>query len=183
MLLWIWAASLATIGCDQGDYRAASAGASASNTPSAAAVAERAGAASAPEPADSGPTAAEIDERALELLDDDDESRKVEARAWLKQPDSRVWEGSKEATIQFVDQMYGAGAPKVWAAGVIDDEEWKVSLTSMFVVELPNDKAARQRIFNAYNTFISGGQELSEDEKNEYGAQEKGQKYLVLEYD
>ena len=84
---------------------------------------------------------------------------RVEARSWLA---SNARRGnpiainhfrSREESTRFVDDLYAAGAVRVWADIIAyhDVEEWGGPSTDTIVVELPADAAARARLLALCN--------------------------------
>jgi len=84
---------------------------------------------------------------------DFNESRKVEAKAWLNSPLHSIRGEDKKKVLKFVNQFYGAGAKKVYIAGIETHFNGKnpPTETGQFIlVVLPQDEEARQKFFIAH---------------------------------
>jgi hypothetical protein len=108
----------------------------------------------------------------------------AEAKDWLspKHENHSLWKGDKKAITKLVDDLYEAGAVKVYAVGF--DKEDKVQVVAMFVAELPKDAAARKKVFKTHNKFWKEYlSDEDEEELKEFMEKDNGQKYIVLNFD
>ena len=114
--------------------------------------------------------AADEDKQIEEWLSEPD---KAEARQWLKSSSHILFEGDKDVAIKLVDDLYRVGAKQVWVIGIA---EWGDSeVAAAFVAVLPDDAAARKRMFAIESDF----QRLVEGDP----ASDVGQKYLHFSFD
>lgn len=112
---------------------------------------------------------------------EDDGNRAAEARAWLdpKNTQNVLWKTTRAQTMQFVDDLYDAGALKVLAVyASTKDGTIPVNLCADLLIVLPNDAAVRKKIFKAYNRI----------DKEIWGpdhepTRDDGRKYLELNMD
>ena len=102
-------------------------------------------------------------------------SNAAEARAWLKDANHVIFEGSKEEVTKLVEDMYAAGAKEVRITGVVDIEG--AQLSASLAVALPEDPAARMRVFDVERALYKAW----EDE--EAATQDVGQKYMDFAFD
>ncbi len=136
-----------------------------------------------------GPHVAEVndlvsepDQQALEMLAN--KATIAEAKAWLAaDPKQHVlWKGDRQAISQLVDSLYAAGAPNVSAADISKEEGFE--LVALFVVTLPDDPAARAKVFKTHNdfwrTYLT---DVDEDELADFQESDRGQKHLTLNFD
>jgi hypothetical protein len=98
------------------------------------------------------------------------EPNHAEAREWLRDPSHILFEGSREHVIALVDQFYHAGAPKVYVTGI--DRLMDSDVTATIVVELPAEKGARKKVFDAEASW--------QKDAGEDPALDVGQKYLRI---
>lgn len=120
------------------------------------------------------------DEAAKDLLDD--KTHIAEAKDWLSPNHENhvLWKGDRKAITQLVNDLYEAGATKIWAADT--NEMGKNQIVAMFVAELPTDKDKRAKVFEVHNNFWkkAGG---SAEDVAEFLIEEQGQKYILLDFD
>ena len=90
---------------------------------------------------------------ALAAGKEDDGDRAAEARAWLdpKNTQNVLWKISRAQTMQFVDELYEAGAKKVYAIYSPKDKTIQVNLCAILLIELPTDSEARKKVYKAFN--------------------------------
>lgn len=107
----------------------------------------------------------------------------AEAKAWLADEKGHVlWKGDRGEIKQLVERLYGAGAPKVYAAGISKDGPNEI--VAQFMAELPSDAAARARIFQVQSAFWKSYlDEPTEDDLQMVIEEDKGQKYLIFNFD
>src|SRR5689334_20903555 len=136
-----------------------------------------------PEPENPAEQAKSGDEEVTKELLADKETY-AEAKDWLspKHTNHALWKGDREAIVKLVDQLYEAGAVKVYAVGF--DKADNPQIVAQFVAELPTDAAARKKVFSTHNKFwkkyLSGE---DEEELKSFMEKDNGQKYLVLNFD
>lgn len=101
------------------------------------------------------------------------EPNHAEALEWLKAENKRraVFKWGKKQAIDLVENLYRRGAVKVYVADISSDQVFG-ELTAQMVVVLPEDAAARKKLFEWYNS--SFGDDVQKDQ---------GQKYLLLTLD
>lgn len=108
----------------------------------------------------------------------------AEAKAWLapNQTNHWLWKGDRDAMIRLVDSLYAAGALAVHAVEILKEGDQQIAAT--FVVTLPEEPSARGRVLKVHNDFWNQhlAEEAEEDRKS-FLAAERGQKYLVLDFD
>jgi hypothetical protein len=117
-----------------------------------------------------------------ELLANKDEY--AEAKEWLlpKHENHKLWKGNREAITKLVDDLYTAGAAKVYAVGFEKDDE--VQVVAMFVAELPTEAATRKKVIERHNKFWKEYlSEVEEEELATYLVKDTGQKYVVSNFD
>jgi hypothetical protein len=101
------------------------------------------------------------------------EPDKAEARKWLESDSHVLFEGDKETAVKLVSDLYAAGAKEVWTIGI---SQWGDSeVAAAFVAVLPDDSAARKRVFAVESDF----QKLVDLEPTS----DVGQKYLHMTFD
>jgi hypothetical protein len=162
LMLLFWA-----VGCDQA-------------APPASGASGAAAAKAAPTAADAAQQAREEDAEAEKDL----KEKKAEAREWLAVPGNKVWKGDRKEITALVEQMHQLGAKHVWVTGMSDVKEFGGNeMAAMFVIELPAERTARASLINTYNHFVTGGEELDQEERDEITVKEQGQKYIVLNLD
>lgn len=98
---------------------------------------------------------------------------KAEARSWLREPSHVIFEGSKDAAIKLVEDLYRAGATEVYVTGITEFGDSK--LTASLVAVLPNNPDARRKVFEVQAAFM---REIEEEP-----AADVGQKYLRFIFD
>jgi hypothetical protein len=110
-----------------------------------------------------------------------DKADYAEAKEWLlpKYENHKV-EGDYDAIVKLVDDLYAAGAAKVYAIGT--KEEGTEQVVDMFVAELPTDAAKRKKVIKVHNNFWKKWFE-DEDDAKEAAATDTAQKYLVFNLD
>jgi hypothetical protein len=117
---------------------------------------------------------------AKDLLDD--KPHTAEAKEWLSPTYSNhmLWKVDRKTITQLIDDLYAAGATKIWAVDINEAENKQ--LVATFVVELPTEKEKRTKVLDVHNQFWkkSGG---SEEDLADVLAAEFGQKYIVLDFD
>lgn len=99
----------------------------------------------------------------------------AEARDWCdpKHKDHVGFEVSTATMLQIANELYEAGAPKVYVTGI--DEIGQVKISASMVAELPKDPAARKKVFAWQAKFA---QEIDDDP-----APDVGQKYFFITLD
>ena len=114
--------------------------------------------------------ARDLDKQIEEWLAEPD---KAEAREWLQSDSHILFEGDKETAARLVSDLYSAGAKEVWIIGIsqLGDSE----VAAAFVAVLPDDTAARKRVFAVESDF----QTLMDGEPSS----DSGQKYLHISFD
>ncbi|HEU4388969.1 MAG TPA: hypothetical protein VFV34_14310 [Blastocatellia bacterium] len=117
--------------------------------------------------ADRKDQARETDDLAREELNDPNHA---EAREWLRDPSHILFEGSREHVVTLVDQFYRDGAVKVWVTGI--ERIMDADVTATIVVELPDGKASRKKIFDVEASW--------QKDAGEDPAVDVGQKYLRI---
>jgi hypothetical protein len=117
---------------------------------------------------------------AKELLDD--KPHIAEAKEWLSptHDNHMLWKADRKTITQLINDLYDAGATKIWAVDINEAENKQ--LVATFVVELPTEKEKRTKVLDVHNQFWkkSGG---SDEDLADVLAAEFGQKYLVLDFD
>lgn len=101
------------------------------------------------------------------------EPDKAEARKWLQSDSHILFEGDKETAGRLVSELYSAGAKEVWIIGISPLAD--VEVAAAFVTVLPDDSAARKRVFAVESDF----QRLIDGEPTS----DTGQKYLHFSFD
>lgn len=114
--------------------------------------------------------AQELDKQIAEWLAEPD---KAEARKWLESESHVLFEGDKETAVKLVSDLYDAGAKEVWIIGISAFGDSEVA--AAFVAVLPDDSAARKRVFAVESDF----QKLVDLEPTT----DVGQKYLHMTFD
>ena len=116
--------------------------------------------------------AKEIDAECEEMLKGDDFA---EARAWCdpKNANHVGFEMSTKDMLKLANDLYAAGATKVYVADIIELGAKKTSAT--MVVQLPKDPNARAKV-------LAREKEFEESEGGE-GSPDVGQKYLLMTLD
>jgi hypothetical protein len=114
--------------------------------------------------------AEESDKQIEEWLAEPDNA---EARKWLQSESHVLFEGDKETASKLVNDLYGAGATKVWVIGISEINDAEVA--AAFVAVLPADAASRKRVFAIESDFqkMIGGDPTRDE----------GQKYLHFSFD
>jgi hypothetical protein len=108
---------------------------------------------------------------------DADGERAMEAREYLADQQKNVlWKTSREQTTKWVDELYRAGAVKVYAVYVPPGDVVRVNVCAALLIELP--VAGRKKTIDAFNHI----------ERQLWGpdaspAADSGQKYLHLNMD
>lgn len=97
----------------------------------------------------------------------------AEARRWLQSDSHILFEGDKETAVKLVSDLYSAGAKEVWIIGISELGDSEVA--AAFVAVLPDDTAARKRVFAVESEF----QKLVDLEPS----RDVGQKYLHMSFD
>jgi hypothetical protein len=120
------------------------------------------------------------DKEAQDMLQD--KAHLAEAKDWLSpaHKNHMLWKGDRETITQLVNDLYDAGAPKVWAANI--NEAGANQIVAVFVVELPTEKDKRAKVFGVHNNFWKKSGADQEDLKDLLIA-ENGQKFIVLDFD
>lgn len=106
--------------------------------------------------------------------------RAEEARAWLdpKRTENALWKTSRQQTLQYVNDLYAAGAVKVYAVYMPKDGTVRINLCAELFLELPANKEKRKAVMKQFNKIEKGI--WGEDAEK---AKEEGQKYLSLNMD
>lgn len=132
-----------------------------------------------------------------------DKNTYAEAKDWLspKHENHALWKGDRKAITKLVDDLYEAGAVKVYACfgggeGEEDEDGPKTKedkaqknsndpqIVAVFVAELPKDAAARKKIFKTHNKFWKEYlSDEDEEELKDFMGKDNGQKYVVLNFD
>lgn len=96
-------------------------------------------------------------------------AKSPEARQWLAASNHAMFEITKEDASALVEAAYAAGAPKVYMSEP-EPIEGQGEIGSTIVIELPVDKAARKRIFDAEAAWWKkhGDETPSKDEEQKY---------------
>jgi hypothetical protein len=117
---------------------------------------------------------------AKELLDD--KAHTAEAKEWLAptHADHMLWKADRGTVTKLIDDLYDAGALKIWAVDINGAE--KKQLVATFIVELPTDKDKRAKVIDTHNQFWKNAGASGED-LDDLRATELGQKYIVLDFD
>lgn len=120
------------------------------------------------------------DASALEMIRNNEVA---EARAWLLDGKKHMlWKGDRDAIKRLVERLYGAGTPKVYAAGI--SREGETEIVAMFMAELPTDPALRANIFKTQADFWKSYlDEPTAEDLEEIVEKDNGQKYLMLNFD
>lgn len=115
--------------------------------------------------------AAEIDR----WVEDDlaSEGQHAEAREWLHSDEHQMWGAPKDDVAALVDDLYTAGAEKVYVTGI--ETVFGKQVTSTVAVAMPDDPLARIQLFDRETKFW----ELAPDERTA----DTGQRYLSFEFD
>ena len=110
----------------------------------------------------------------------DEGDRAEEARGWLDPKNTKnvLWKTTRTQTLQFVDDLYEAGATKVYAVYAPKDGAIPVNLCAELLIVLPTDSGLRKKVIKAYNKI----------DKQIWGSdhetlKDDGQKYLELNMD
>jgi hypothetical protein len=98
------------------------------------------------------------------------EPSKAEAREWLRDSSHILFEGSRPRVSGLIDDLYDNGAVKVYFTGI--ERLFDSDVTATIVVELPDDKSSRQKVFAVEAAF--------QTEAGEQPAPDVGQKYLRI---
>jgi hypothetical protein len=120
------------------------------------------------------------EELALSDKGKDDEGEKVwkqEARDFFdyqKNPRNGTFELSSGFARQFTNDVYAAGAEKVWVTGISEIElgQNKLNISDNLVVVLPADATKRKAVFDVYNRELA--------KADEPPLKDIGQKYIFL---
>lgn len=82
-----------------------------------------------------------------------DGDKAEEARAWLNPRNSSnvLWKTTRAQTLQYVDDLYDAGAVKVYCVFAPKDGAIPVNMCAELLIVLPTDAAARKKVIKAYN--------------------------------
>jgi len=118
----------------------------------------------------------ELDASAGETLK---EEGATEARAWLaEQADGVVFNLGKDKTKPTIEKLYQMGAKTVTVSGFADGGR---QTATVLVIELPDDLAARKKLFAWDNETQK---KLAEEGDDDYEpAKDVGQKYLEVNFD
>jgi hypothetical protein len=107
----------------------------------------------------------------------------------------KLWAGDPAAFKSLGEKCVAAGATGAYAIVIQEDQ---LQMTDSFAIALPADKAARTKVFEAYNQFWRDAFKVpaapakgAEDEETEsmreeleyYLAKDLGQKYITFSYD
>lgn len=131
--------------------------------------------------------AASEDKNCLDLLNE--KGKVAEARQWLdpKHTHHVLWSGDKQQLRDLFNGLYDAGAPAVHAVDINDLSDLTKQpgeMTALFVVTLPDDAGARERVFRRlveyWKPFFEGAEP---EEIKEYTPTDVGQKYYLLNLD
>jgi hypothetical protein len=102
-------------------------------------------------------------------------NRTAEARAWLKDDNHVIFEGSKAEVTKLAEDLYAAGAKEVYITGIVDIEG--AQLSASLAVVLPDDAAARKRVFDVERALYKSR------EYEEGATEDVGQKYMDFTFD
>lgn len=82
-----------------------------------------------------------------------DGDQAAEAREWLdsKNTQNVLWKTTRAETLQYVEQLYQAGAVKVYAVYAPRDGAVPVNICAELLIELPKDELARKKVIRVYN--------------------------------
>ncbi len=81
------------------------------------------------------------------------ESKKAEAKAWLKSPLHAILGQDKKKVLRYVNDFYGAGALKVFVADIethMNGKNIPAESAKYLCVVLPTDEDARRRVFRVH---------------------------------
>lgn len=81
----------------------------------------------------------------------------AEARAWLGRSNAVGWKVSVNDMRKMTDEIYGAGATKVWVVGISTMEDRQMA--AVMAIELPSSEPARKKVFDWYATWASSAEE------------------------
>jgi hypothetical protein len=103
----------------------------------------------------------------------------MEARQYLAPDQDKhgLWKTSREQTLTWVDELYNAGAAKVYAIYSPPDEFIQFSMCASLLVELPAGQV-RRAVLKRYNEIDA---ELWGPDHTD--VKDEGQKYLYLDMD
>jgi len=116
------------------------------------------------------------------LLMDKDGS--AEARGWLHPSHSNhvLWKGDRERITTLVNDLYAAGAESVHAVEIL--KEQGTEIVAQFVVTLPPEPRARQRVLRVHNEFWKS--DLGDGEAEDladFTMDDHGQRYVEFNFD
>ena len=82
-----------------------------------------------------------------------DGDKAAEAREWLdpKKTQNVLWKTTRAETMQFVEDLYDAGAVKVYAVYAPRDGAVPVNICAELLIELPSDGVARKKVIRVFN--------------------------------
>src|SRR5262245_12063118 len=108
-----------------------------------------------------------------------DGDRAMEAREYLAdQMSNKLWKTSREQTTKWVDELYQAGAVKVYAVYSPAEDGVRVNLCAALLVELSPQREMRVKVIEAFNHI---DRKLWGDDHTTVA--DTGQKYLDLSMD
>ena len=122
------------------------------------------------------------DNLALKMIKENDVA---EAREWLAiEKDHALWKVDRATVKPLVEKLYAAGATKVYATGTKPDDDSPTQMVAMFMAEIPEDAAARSRIFQVQTDFWKSHLDNPDKEDLEdVMEKDEGQKYLFFNFD
>lgn len=103
-----------------------------------------------------------------------DDGSAAEAKKWLSSELNGFWNESSISIKEIVQKYYDAGAPRVYVTGIEEFQGKRISAS--IAVELPSDKAGREKVFKADESLAT---ELGDDEP----IKDIGQKYIHRSFD
>ncbi len=111
---------------------------------------------------------------------DEDGDKAMEARTYLKEGDAknRLWKTSREQTLKWTEDLYEAGAPKVYAVYSPADKTIKINMCASLLVQMPKEPELRAKLLKAFNKI---DKQLWGDDHEKI--KDDGQKYLNLNMD
>ncbi len=112
--------------------------------------------------------ASEVDTWALDVLKN---SRCESARGWLAKPENILFEGDAVVVQRLVDDLYTAGAVKLWFTGI--EKIGNANVSPAIAAEMPDDPNSRRQLLSREAAYW-GHEEANID---------VGQRYLGFSFD